>query len=61
MPEVLVTSLYNGQIRRTLGIYWKKTTNFNNFFVFRDSDPPIFGAINKITTWKITKELRDKN
>jgi hypothetical protein len=45
MPEVLVTSLYNGYIRRNLGTYWKKTTNFNQFFVFNDFEPLKCGTI----------------
>jgi hypothetical protein len=58
MPEVLVTSLYKGYIRRNLGTYWKKTANFNKFFVFKDVEPPlIFGTMIKITAWVYHKKL----
>jgi len=52
MPEVLVTSLYNGNTLRTLGIYWKNTINLSKFFVFSDLEPLILGMIIKIATCK---------
>jgi len=50
MPEVLVTSLYNGINRKNRGIYWKKTINFSRVFVFSDSEPLNLGMIIRIAT-----------
>lgn len=45
MPEVLVTSLYSGYIRRSLGIYCKRIAIFMASFVFKGIGPFAAGMI----------------
>lgn len=39
MPEVVVTSLKRGMIRRILGTYWMKIKVFNKSFVIAETEP----------------------